>query len=141
MQDTLWEVIDGELHVSHAPPEPEWEHHTRVVLSHCFARRTDHCRARVGTGPGQGEEKIHEAIEKVVIFCNGDIRGDRFVHHHTARCHCRTDLDAKNGVFGALMEVGMLLSSEDLPTENRWGSSTQSLAKVVGSIMLDLTSN
>ena len=81
----------------------------------------------------RGTTRLDEIEAALLKFLNGDPRGP-LVHHETG-C-CSSIEEPKQGSVDAILGAGMLLGGDtDLPTQNRWGSSTQALARVVFSQM------
>ena len=136
MQSALLRFVDT-VRIVHAPPDPAWAVHKRTIISHTRRRVEDHVRGAISEKDAlfqaRGTSRLDEIEAALLKFVNGDPRGP-LVHHETG-C-CSSIEETKDGIFAAILGAGMLLGGDtDLPTKNRWGSSTQALAKVVFSQM------
>lgn len=129
LQRQLWHLVDSELDISYAEPDPAWRRNNLIVVTRTVIRRQ--LFEPTGTSAEWMENEIaeHPFALKLINHLNGDWALPRLVHHCNGCC---SDLDAcKLTTFSLLIEADITLSRESqLPSQDDWGTCGESSAQI-----------
>lgn len=152
-------LADECLVVAGPPPNPRWAEHTQRIVEHTLLRTMDQTRGALTHEPlvpapapqwchlaaededereqpePKDDNRRRRAASLVVKYLNGDPRSRRLIHYETG-C-CANEQEAKDGVFAAIVEGGLLGGlAQTTPSKARWGSTTEALGEQMAGVML-----
>ena len=136
-------LADNCLAIPGPPPNPMWKELAEGILKHGLLRVMDHATGAVTRIPvpavgleedvdrSDGDEPFRarrQAVAVVLQLLNGDWQSERLMHYCDG-C-CASEEDAKNNVYSAVVQGGLVWGFADTePSTSRWGSTSQSLAE------------
>ncbi len=140
LQRVLWDVVEG-MEISFMPPDPDCLARNKLIASRTLCRRIDVTTGALVDGatifsmPAHDEKRAR--VDKLLMMLNGDWTQDRLRHHCVPGvCCCSSEDETRSNTFAALLENGATLGTDsNLPSKNRWGTTTATAAEVAAFVM------
>ena len=137
LRSIVQEDLETHFHVGEIPPSDEWAADSDEICSKTVLRES---RVAGSQQPHSMEWETvsaqkRRAMEKLKQFVNGSPHSDFIAHYCNEGCQCLNRQDAVEKVYACILDA-KLLGPFQVPSKNRWGSASLTLAQVSAGMLI-----